>query len=150
MNAINEIQAHNRRYFSTVDHLMKNLKLGDGLFGLGNDPKKDPCHMAYYEAIAATLSHVESQPLAEGELDEIVSCVLRMDKEHAQQSEMVRLMLQAVQGLTLPLIPRLSRDCAQELGDWYAHAYPRQSRMPNQSKVLRALNRRAGKSLLHR
>lgn len=150
MDTVSAIRSHTSRYFSEVERVMKNLKFGDGLFGLGNDPKKAPCHMAFYEAVAEALSQAESQALSEEELDEIVTVVLRLDTDHAQQSEMVRLMLQAVQGLTLPLIPRLSKGCAEALCEWYAGSYPRQSRMPNQSKVLRALRRRGGKGLLRR
>jgi hypothetical protein len=48
-----------------------------------------------------------------------------------------------VQGLTLPLLPRLSRTCAGELAQWYAQRYPRRIRLPNPSRVLRALEQRA-------
>lgn len=147
MDAIIAIESHNRRYFSDVERMLRSLKPGDGLFGLGNDPKKHPCHMAYYQAMEETLSQAQSQALSEAEVDRIVTLVLRLDSNHREQLEMVRLMLQAVQGLTLPLIPRLSRDCARELSGWYEHQYPRKSRMPNQSRVLRALNRRSGKGL---
>jgi hypothetical protein len=150
MDAISSVQSHLRRYFSAVERVMKNLKPGDGLFGLGNDPKRDPCHMAFYDALSEILSQAQSQPLSEAELDELVACVLRLDADNAGQLDMVRLMLQAVQGLTLPLIPRISQPCAEELAAWYAQYYPRKSRMPNQSKVLRALDRRAGKGLFRR
>lgn len=143
MDAITAIPTLTRRYFADVEQIMSNLKLGDGLFGLGNDPKKHPCHMAYYEAVAKVLSQAESQALSESEVDQLVTLVLRLDADHREQSDMVRLMLQAVQGLTLPLIPRLSGGCAKELAAWYEGNYPRKSRMPNQSKVLRALNRRS-------
>lgn len=147
MDAITAILSLTQRYFSDVEQVMSNLKLGDGLFGLGNDPKKHPCHMAYYEAMAKILSQAESQALSKETLDRIVTLVLRLDADHREQSEMVGLMLQAVQGLTLPLIPRLSQGCAQELAAWYEREYPRKSRMPNQSKVLRALKRQTASAL---
>ena len=150
MDAISAVNAHLQRYFSAVERVMKNLKPGDGLFGLGNDPKRDPCHMVFYDALSELLSQVQSQPLREEELDALVTCILHLDAENAGQQDMVRLMLQAVQGLTLPLIPRISQSCAEELGKWYSRYYPRKDRMPNQSKVLRALDRRAEKGLFRR
>lgn len=150
MDAYSEILAHTQRYCSDLNRVLEARRPGDGLFGLGNDPRNHPCHTTFYEAVANTLTQAQSQALSEAETDKIVSLVLHLDEEHRALPEMARLMLQAVQGLVLPLIPRGSVGCAAELSDWYARAYPRQSRLPNQSKVLRALNRRAGRGLLHR
>ncbi len=141
MDTCSAILAHTQRYCSDLERVLRNSRPGDGLWGLGNDPKKHPCHMAFYEAVEESLSGAPSLP--EAELDRVVTLVLGLDEAHPEQPEQARLMLQAVQGLTLPLLPRLSRTCAGELAQWYAQRYPRRIRLPNQSRVLRALEQRA-------
>ena len=37
------------KYVQAVAKVYKDAKPMDGLFGWGDDPRKDPCHMRFYE-----------------------------------------------------------------------------------------------------
>ena len=52
-------------------------------------------------------------------------------------------MREAVQGHVRPLVPFLAAEEAGELAAWYAQVYPRRRRLPVQSQLLKALERRS-------
>ncbi len=143
MEQLNQIQRHTNRYLSEIQKVMQSLRPGDGLFGLGNDPKRAPCHVEFYQAVEQTVKETDVEVLSPAELNRLVSALLQLEAQHPGQLEMVSLMLQSVQGLALPLIPRLSQEDAGALYRWFETQYPRRKRMPNQIKVLKALKRAA-------
>ena len=38
-------------YIQTIAQVYREAKPMDGLFGWGDDPRKDPCHMRFYEGV---------------------------------------------------------------------------------------------------
>ena len=52
-------------------------------------------------------------------------------------------MMEAVQGHALALIPLLAPARAEELAGWYGTCFPKRRRLPVQTQVFRALERRA-------
>ena len=49
-------------YVQKVAKVMDNASAFDGFWGWGDDPKKDPCHMEFYEAVETYLQALLKQP----------------------------------------------------------------------------------------
>ena len=129
------------RYEEDVDNMVARLRPGDGVLGFGRDPRRDPCHMAFYRAVGETVARC-AEGLDAAAAFRAVQFLLSMTQE--KRHMLVRPMMEAAQGHALPLIPLLEPGQAAELARWYASRYPRRQRLPVQDKVLRALEKRAG------
>ena len=105
--------------------------------GLGNDPRRAPCHMDFYEAMGAAVAALppEADPHA------AVRFLLELAQSRGHY-QMGYPMLEAVQGYAIDLVPRLEPKQARELAYWYARHYPRMRRLPVQQKLYLALEKR--------
>ena len=107
-----------------------------GIFGMGDDPRKHPCHENFYETVEQW-----SQNFDAGDPDETLAAVryiLEAAKEHEKQKD-VYWFLYAAHGLTMPLIPALRPADREELAAWYNQTYPKRVRFPVQNQVYRCL-----------
>ena len=129
------------QYEEAMDKVIARLRPGDGLLGLGRDPKRDPCHMAFYEAVGETVARFAGEELAAEEAFQAARFLLSLTQ--VERRNLVRPMMEAVQGHALPLIPLLEPGQAEELAHWYGAHYPKRQRLPVQDKVMRALEKRA-------
>ena len=60
------------RYEEAVDSMTSRLRPGDGVLGMGRDPRRDPCHMAFYEEVGETVARFQA---TEPEAGEVVQAV---------------------------------------------------------------------------
>ena len=131
------------RYEEAVDSMTSRLRPGDGVLGMGRDPRRDPCHMAFYEEVGETVARFQATEPEAGEVVQAVRFLLTLGQ--GDRRPLVRPMLEAAQGHALPLIPLLEPGQAEELAHWYGASYPRRQRLPIQERVLRALEKRSGR-----
>lgn len=145
MELQNSIQTIYQTYFDTAAKVLREAKPGDGLFGLGDDPKKHGCHQEFYDLVEQAVTSGLEQGLSQEEAGEVVALILRSEEWCGEQPDMVRWMLVAAQGLALPLIPQMSWQKAANTLEFYRTYYPVFRRMPVQKKVLTALKQAAQK-----
>ena len=56
--AVKTLQACMEQYNAAMRKVVDRLKPGDGLLGFGRDPKRDPCHMEFYEAVGEAVGRM--------------------------------------------------------------------------------------------
>ena len=56
--AVKTLQACMEQYNAAMRKVVDRLKPGDGLLGFGRDPKRDPCHMEFYEAVGEAVGQI--------------------------------------------------------------------------------------------
>lgn len=129
------------KYIQDVATVYRNAKPVDGLFGWGDDPRKDPCHMRFYEdAEQWTKTFLAAGP-GQAEVFEAVRIMLETPAEHREQH--CFWFMYAAQGLARELIPMLDRAQCAQLRDFYDDAYPKRDRMPVQKEVYKLLKKGA-------
>ncbi len=129
------------RYDQAVREVAAKLRPGDGLLGFGRDPKREPCHMEFYEAVGAAVAEMVQGDLPASQAAEAVRFLLTLSREEGYHS-LTQPMREAVQGHARALVPRLEPEAARELAAWYGRAYPRYRRLPVQSQLFKELERR--------
>ena len=113
-----------------------------GIFGMGDDPRKHPCHEMFYEAVQDWMKEFEaSQPDAAAAL-EAVRFILEAPLAHEDNKD-VYWFLYAAHGLTMGLISRIGTADCKVLFDWYDHSFPRRNRFPVQQQVWKLLKDRS-------
>ena len=130
------------QYLAEAEKARKKAGLCDGLFGMGNDPRKAPCHDAFYEYVAGWVQEFLAQDPTAQDCAAAVEWIVKLAAAHWEQKDTFGY-LYAIHGHIIPLIPRLDRDAAKELASWYEGAYPRRKRMPVQDQVFKALKKAA-------
>ena len=128
-------------YTQTVAKIMANASAFDGIWGWGDDPKKNPCHMEFYEAVEQYLRRLlESQP-SETALFEAADWIIRTAADHRGTATYWYMF--AVHGLCRDLVPLLTPEHCASLRDFYDDQYPRFDRMPVQKELYKSLKKRA-------
>ena len=135
------LQACVDRYLQAMERLTAGLRPGDGILGFGNDPKRSPYHMDFYREVGQAAELLAGEGRGAQEAGEAVEFLLTMGQH--QGDGLTRPMLEAAQGHARVLIPLLAPERAGELARQYAACYPRRRRLPVQSQVLAALEKRA-------
>ncbi len=129
-------------YVQTLAKVYREAKPTDGLFGWGDDPRKDPCHMHFYEQTEQwTGAFLASGP----EQDAVFAAakfILTFPAEHREEA--CFWFAFAAHGLTKGLISRLNTDQCEELWAFYEANYPKQERMPAQTEIAKLLKKGAG------
>lgn len=131
------------RYFQRLDRVRARLRPGDGILGMGNDPKRDGCHLEFYQEMESLAGELAGSSPPPGEATRAVELLLALAQEH--RDWLADGMLEAVQGCSLHLIPLMEPGRAGELAAQYEKRYPRHRRLPVHKQVLKALKQRAGK-----
>ena len=139
---IDTLRACMEEYDRAVRKMAAQLRPGDGLLGFGRDPKRDPSHMDFYQAVGEAVGRMVGDGLSPQEAENAARFLMTLYLEEGYHS-FTRPMREAVQGHIRPLVPLLTPEAARELAGWYARAYPRRLRLPVQSQLLKELERRA-------
>ena len=138
MTGLGEIKRICFEYIAAAEKLEEERKPADCLFGMGKKPADDPCHDRFAEELRAALGEIVSRGADTAEAKAILSYLYRLPKEHTEPFS-IFWMLNAVHGLTVPLIGSLSREDAVSLRKQYASDYKRWERLPVQEEVMKAL-----------
>ena len=135
------MQACLERYQNAMDRLEAGLRPGDGIQGFGNDPKRSPYHMDFYNEMGQLVARLAQGEWPAEEAGETVEFLLTMSEKFGRRLTFP--MMEAAQGHVLPLVPLLEPEQAEQLARSHAIRYPRRKRLPIQDKVLAALEKRA-------
>ncbi len=135
MERITALQTLYARYEETVRELQKNAKPFAGIFGWGDDPRNDPCHVRFYEDVGAM---VDSLREAEEAVRFEATCWLISAPARCAVKEAVWFQF-AAQGHGKLLIPKLTPVHRQELRELFEKAVPRRQRLPVQDEIYKLL-----------
>lgn len=128
------------RYQQEMDRVEAELRPGDGILGLGNDPKRSPSHMEFYNEVGRIIGLISGGELPADEAAETAAFLMTMGERFGRR--FTRPMMEAAQGHILPLVPLLTPEQAGVLARQYAGLYPRHQRLPIQRQLLKALEKR--------
>lgn len=142
MRACEQLNTAIDAYIEEFKQVQEKASPAAGLFGFGSGPDDHPCHMAFYERIQEMTKGFLASGLG---AEDAFSTVELLLKSHQTKDcpNTVKLMLVAVQKFAVPLIPMLSHKDSEELLKWYDSFVPRQTRMPVERDVARALKKNA-------
>lgn len=119
-------------YIEEAKTVAKNAKPFAGVFGFGGGLGNDPCHERYYNKL--------EEALKDEDIDAYEAIKYLFNAETSYEApKAVTFMLSAIQGLALPLIPKLSQEQKDELREWYDVHVPKRNRLPVQTNVYKAL-----------
>ena len=121
-------------YLDEVDEAINSAGPADGIFGMGKSPKDDPCHERFYADIGKAVAEIKDG----NEAFEAASELIRADKDY-NCPQMASLMLTAVQGHVLTLLPLLNAEQKKSLKDYFDENIPRWQRLPVQRQLYKAL-----------
>lgn len=139
---IQKLKDRYEQYIAQAREARRKAGLCDGLFGMGNDPRKNPCHDSFYDAVGQWVSaFLASNPNPE-DCAEAVAWILQAAYLNREQRDVYDY-LYAAQGHALPLIQKMFQTDAKALLDWYGRTYPRRDRMPVQDNVYGELKKTA-------
>lgn len=129
-------------YLAEAAEIRKKASAFAGLFGLGDDPRRHPCHEVFYHNVEKWVkSFVDSQPDAQQAL-EAASFLLEEPRKNTQAEGYW--FLYVCVGFVRELIPFLTVQDCKQLSERMNTLYPRRERMPLQQETFKMLQK-AGK-----
>ncbi len=141
MEMLEQLKDIYSKYVEEVAKVYKDAKPMDGLFGWGDDPRKDPCHMRFYEDVENWVKVFLTEAPAREQVFEGVRFVLETPAVYRGKS--CFWFMYAAHGLIRDLIPMLDRTQCAKLRDFYDEQYPKRDRMPVQKDVYKLLKKGA-------
>ncbi len=124
-------------YEETVRELQKTAKPFAGIFGWGDDPRNDLCHVQFYEDIGTMTAQLED---AEEAVQFAAARWLIAAPTECAVKEALWFQL-AAQGHCKLLIPRLTPAHRRELKELFDQRIPRRQRLPVQEEVYKLLGK---------
>lgn len=138
---LNRLKARYWQYEVEAGKSVQKARPTDGLFGMGADPRKHPCHDAFYEDVGNWVDEFLNAEPSSQEADEAAMWIIKAAAGH-RDTEVYWYMF-AAQGYAVPLIQKMTPESCRELAEWYDKAYPKRDRMPVQQNVFKLLQKRA-------
>lgn len=129
-------------YLEEADNVRKKAPAFAGIFGLGDDPRRHPCHEAFYHNVENWMrDFLESQPDAQQALE---AAIFLLEEPRKNAKAEGYWFLYVCVGFIRELIPFLSREDCKRLSEQMNALYPRRERMPVQQDTFKMLQK-AGK-----
>ncbi len=144
MADIEALKARYHEYIQYNQSLFAKAKITDGLFGLGNSPKRDSGHTKFFQDVAAIVEELSAQPLTAAEAAEAVRWMLEADALAGQNTSAVW-MIVAAQQHAEKLIPFLPAPEAARILLDYSKRYPKHQRLPIQTQLMKRLKAQSKK-----
>lgn len=127
-----------RSYIATVVELNKKARPFDGVFGMGNDVRKDPCHTKVYEDIQSAVESAAANGIPPEEADRAAETLMKAETAYTCP-DCCGMMLTALQGHITPLTGHMTAAKREELRSWMDTNIPRRRRLPIQNTLYKAL-----------
>lgn len=140
LQALQEIY---ERYHYELEAARKKASPLSGFLGLGDDPRKSPCHMRFYESLEQWVQEFLSDDPDGESAYEVAHWILTTAEVYRKKPEYWFMM--AAHGLCKEIIPLLSAEHCSQLELWFAGTYSRRVRTPVQEEVYKLLQKGAQK-----
>ena len=138
---LQQLQAIYETYVTHMKSVLQKTSTFDGLWGFGNDPKKDPSHMKFYEDVDRHIEGLLQEAPPEEQVFQAAQWIIHTPPKHENQT--VYWCMLAVHGPCKKLVPLLSREHCAILRDFYDKVYLQRNRLPVQQDLYKALKKRA-------
>ena len=135
-----ELKTITEEYISTTEALLADKKFGEGIFGMPDRSKSDPCHVNYFNAVKDVIEKAVAAGLSPAEADDITEFLLRGNASQPCNN-LASWMIIAVEQFAMQTIPFISRSKKEELFQYYSKKNPRLQRMPFQQQIVKALKK---------
>lgn len=142
MAALESLKELYEQYDATVVQVRKKASAFAGMFGLGDDPRRNACHESFYDAVGKLVADYAASNPEQEDVAQVVRFIL--SAAHLNRDKETYWYLYAVQGHTKVLIPMLSAQDCGEMIALYDDAYPKADRMPVQRELYKLLLKHAG------
>lgn len=143
MDMLQQLRARYERYAEEAGRAAAKASPAAGLLGMGNDPRKDPCHMGFYEDVEQWVKRfLAAGPDADAAW-QAARWMLSAAAEHRDQAAYG--FMYAAQGLCREILPLISREGCADLAEFYDAAYPCRDRLPVQKEIYKLLCKGARK-----
>lgn len=130
------------QYQAQAREVHKKAPAFAGIFGLGNDPRRHPCHEQFYADVEKWIAEfLQSQPEPQQAM-EVARFLTERPKENPSQDSYW--FMYASMGFVRNLIPLMAKEDCKVLAEKMSALYPRRERMPVQQQTLKLLQK-AGK-----
>ena len=134
---INELKTMYEEYAKKAYEVRKKAPVFAGWLGLGNDPRRHPCHEEFYEStITWTDKFVATEPTAQQAM-EVATFVLEMPVQY-REYDAYWFMWVAVGNLRA-MIPVLTKEDCRTLVKRFDELYKKKERMPLQVETYKKL-----------
>ena len=141
---LSQLIAYYNDYEKELEELHKKAPATAGLLGIGGHPKDDRCNEIFFYNVEKWVDRFLKGNPEQADVDAVAEWLLRLADAHRQDH--TYWFCFAIQAHARGLIPRMSREKAQELQEWYNEAYPRLDRLPAQNEVYKMLLKHSGKT----
>ena len=141
MGMFQQLKEIYEQYHQTLHRVIRELPRTAGLFGMGDDPRKHPCHMDFYQAVETWVEAFCKEEPDNGVVYEAVEQIITAAAQ--KREDPTYWFLFAAQGLAKPMIARLNGQQCAQLRAFYDEHYPRLERMPVQKEVYKLLKKGA-------
>lgn len=133
-------------YLADTIRLEKNRSLSDGLMGFGKRLDFDACHDAFAEQIEKCIREGAAKSPSSTEVFELLDFMFKVPQEN-RSNKLAYWMLLAIQKHGEVLFPFLKLEEAEKLFKLYSEIYPRNTMLPVQKEIIKALQTQSGKDL---
>lgn len=133
------LKARYEQYEKEAQKAVLEAKPTDGLFGMGADPRKHPCHDRFYADVESWVGEFLSREPSPEEAAEAAEWIIKAADSHRDTD--AYWYMYAAQGHACPLIGRMSAERCKALAQWYDNAHPAIERMPVQRSVYKLLRK---------
>lgn len=138
---LNQLTEIYEAYIRKAEKVLSDSSAFAGVWGWGDDPKRHPCHMEFYETVEAFVdAFLKAQPSEEA-VYQVADWIIRTPADYKDHS--VFWYMYAAHGLCKPMIPLLSPAHCAALRDFYDGHYPKIDRLPVQRDLYKSLKKRA-------
>ena len=112
----------------------------DGMMGLGNDPRRHPCHKHFYAAVQNWVAEFLARDPAPEEVYEAARFILNAAHERRDNRDTYWYCF-AAHGLAADLVPRMEAEQCRALAEDYDRLYPKKDRLPVQAALYKQLKK---------
>ena len=119
----------------------ENASAMDGFLGFGADPRKDPCHVAFFQDVERWVAEFRQTEADAETVYAAVEFILAAPSQYKKED--AYWFMYAAQGLCKDLIPSLTKEHCKELAHMYDRDFPKKERFAAQDGVYKALSRGA-------
>lgn len=143
MDMLRQLKERYETYGQEAQTVAKEASPFAGVFGWGEDPKKDPCHMRFYEAVEQWVKDFLAAGPDSAQAYEAARWILAAPA--GREGEPTFWFMYAAHGCCRELIPLLTPEGCAALGKLYDASFPRRDRLPVQKEIYRLLRARAAR-----
>ena len=127
-------------YDAAVRAVRKKARAFDGILGLGKDPRKDPCHEQFYNAVGKwTEDFLATEPSQE---DLKAAALFLIEEPKNYEGKECFWFMFAAQGHIKPMIGAMSPENRQAVKASLEATYKKRERMPLQKELLKLLDKK--------